>query len=456
MSRLNKAAPAVPALRTFEGTIAHRLTPLQELRRSVCSTMLWESFFYESGETVADRIRALVPKVPSADVAALAVYARTKMKLRHVPLLLVRELARHKVNVTAALAEVIQRPDELTEFLAIYWQDGKQPLSASVKRGLALAFQKFSAHSLAKYNRADAIKLRDVLFLVHAKPRDAAQGEVWKALADGTLASPDTWEVELSAGKDKARVFTRLIEEGKLGALALLRNLRGMTQAGVSDVVIRRALSEANPEWALPFRFIAAAKYAPRFEPELEALMFRCVADRPKLAGRTALIVDTSPSMWMAKISAKSELDRFDAAAGLAALCREVCEEVRVYTFNERAYEVPARRGFALRDAMAATKGDASCGGAAVLMANQHGYDRIIVLTDGEWHAVDQATGRAVTMYAKPSKDVIPDPLTSKAYLINVAAHVNAVGSKKWVMLDGWSESLIDFIQEAESSEVLL
>ncbi len=55
------------------------------------------------------------------------------------------------------------------------------------------------------------VKLRDVLFLSHAKPKDAAQAAVWKKLVENTLGPPDTWEVVLSAGKDKRGNFKRLI-----------------------------------------------------------------------------------------------------------------------------------------------------------------------------------------------------------------------------------------------------
>ena len=70
------------------------------------------------------------------------------------------------------------------------------------------------------------MKLRDVLFLCHAKPKDEAQDATWKQLIGGTLPTPDTWEVALSSGADKKATWERLIAEKKLGALALLRNLR--------------------------------------------------------------------------------------------------------------------------------------------------------------------------------------------------------------------------------------
>ena len=128
---------------------------------------------------------------------------------------------------------VIQRADELSEFVAIYWAMGRQPLSAQVKKGLAAAFGKFDEYALAKYDRAGAVRLRDVLFLCHARPVDEAQAALWKRLVDNQLATPDTWEVALSAagrgeGPEgdrevaKRDVWERLLAERKLGALALL------------------------------------------------------------------------------------------------------------------------------------------------------------------------------------------------------------------------------------------
>jgi len=66
-----------------------------------------------------------------------------------------------------------------------------------------------------------------------AKGRSASR--VWKQLVDGTLPVADTWESNLSAGADKKETFERLMREGKLGYMALLRNLRKMTEIGVDE-----------------------------------------------------------------------------------------------------------------------------------------------------------------------------------------------------------------------------
>lgn len=430
MASLNKATGE--KLLTYEGGVAKAVSAEAQLRRSVMSCLLWEKEFYEDGQEIATRIAELCAQVPLEVVAKIAIEAREVSKLRHVPLLLVREMARRGGKLVAqTLERVIQRADELTEFLAIYWVDGKVPLSAQVKKGLARAFTKFDAYQLAKYNRDGAVKLRDVLFLTHAKPRDEEQEQVWKQLVEGTLPTPDTWEVELSASSDKRASWSRLLGENKLGGLALLRNLRNMQQASVDEDLIRAALVGMNTSRILPFRFIAAARYAPRFEPELEAAMFSSCTTLPKLTGKTILLVDHSGSM-SAKLSEKSDMTRFDAAAGLAMVAREVCEHVQVFSFSDRIAEVPPRRGFALRDAIVASnKWGGTYLGLAVSQIATLPHDRLIVITD------EQTTDRVLDPPQRP-------------YMVNVASARNGVGYYSWAHLDGFSENIVRFIAHLE------
>src|ERR1700691_6005987 len=94
-----------------------------------------------------------------------------EMQLRRAPLLIVREMARHKTHrapVSETLASILQRADELAEFVAIYWKDGRVPLSGQVKKGLAAAFPKFDEYQLAKYDRGRRVQMRGVLFLSFA------------------------------------------------------------------------------------------------------------------------------------------------------------------------------------------------------------------------------------------------------------------------------------------------
>ena len=423
--------------RTHEGAPARNISTELQLRRSVLACLLWETQFYEDGVEIAGRIAELVPKVAAEKVASLAVEAREKMKLRHAPLLLVREMARHATHrglVAETLARVIQRADELAEFVAIYWKDGRVPLSAQVKKGLAAAFPKFDAYALAKYDRGGPIKLRDVLFLSHAKPRDKEQAEVWKRLIAGELAAPDTWEVALSSGAGKGEAWERLLREKKLGALALLRNLRNMREAGVSEALVLEALESMHTARVLPFRFVAAARHAPQWDEALERAMLKCVAGQEKLAGKTIVLVDVSGSMT-APLSRRSEMLRTDAAYGLAVLLREIGEKVSVFSFSDSLAEVPSRQGFALRDAINASQphNSTQLGKAVSELNEKHGYDRLIVITDEQAH------------------DTVPSP-RGKGYVINVASYKNGVGYGRWTHIDGWSESVVEYIRTLEQA----
>lgn len=436
MARVNRDSTAFAGT-THEGAPARALTPEQELRRSVLACLLWEDGFYESGKSISDRIAALVPTVKPDRVAALAVEARTQMHLRHAPLFLVREMARHASHrpfVRATLAAIVQRADELSEFLAMYWKDKRQPIARSVQRGLADAFVKFSPYQLAKYNRDNPIKLRDVLFLTHAKPKDAEQGAVWKQLVDGTLPAPDTWEVELSAGKDKRETWTRLMAEKKLGGMALIRNLRNMVEAKVDDAAIRAGLRAIKADRILPFRFIAAARIMPRFVAELESAMLANLEGQAELPGMTIVLVDVSGSMDE-KLSAKSDMTRLDAAAGLAVFAREICESARVLTFSQSVVEVPAYRGLALADAV---RGSQPHGGTylgqAVTVVNKEPHDRLIVITDEQSH------------------DAVPGP-RGKGYVVNVAINKPGVGYGPWQHIDGWSDRTLDYIRAVEADD---
>lgn len=413
-------------------------TKLQELKRSVSACLLWENEFYEDGASIAQRIHDLAREVDPTDLAELAVNARHGLKLRHAPLMLLVALTttgagRGDGLVARTIERVISRPDELTEFMAIYKAMGGRTLSKQAKVGLGEAFKQFDEYQLAKYNRDGAWKLRDVLFLTHPKPRDDDQQALWNRLVDGTLATPDTWETNLSAGEDKKATFTRLLEEGKLGYLALLRNLRNMDEAGVNRALIRGALTEnvaARARRVLPFRFVAAARAAPTFANDLNTALLQVLAEMEPLSGLTAVLVDCSGSM-ASRLSGKSDLSRMDAAATLAAI---LPGDKRIFSFANTVREVPNIDGLPMIEAIIRSNSGGTALAESVESINRNvPYDRLIVITD------EQST----------SWRPVPGP-KGKGYMINVASYQNGVGYGPWTHIDGFSENVLRFIQEFE------
>jgi len=448
--RMN-VAQRQPKVFTHEGGPAvANISAEAQLRRTVMSCLLWESEFYESGKTIADRIVETAQNVKPEIVAAIAIEAREVFNLRHVPLLLLEVLTRTgKGNsiVAQTIGRVIQRADELGEFVAVYTHGGDRrkakaghgrKFSAQVLKGLRKAFAKFDEYALAKYDRDGAVKLRDVIRFIRPTPANPGQAALWKRALDRTLATPDTWEVALSGGADKKETFERLLRDGKLGYLALLRNLRNMVQAGVDEDLVRAAIlaRKGGAHRVFPFRYVAAARVVPQFERYLDQALVASIEDMPKPKGKTLVLVDVSGSMDE-KMSGKSDMMRIDAAAALASI---MPGDVRVFTFSNQIVEVPPRRGMAGVDAI--TKSQSHSGtylGQAVAQMNliaanngMGGYDRLIVVTDEQ------------------SADRVPDPVMKYAYMINVASNKNGLGYGKWTHIDGFSEGIFRYIAEVE------
>jgi hypothetical protein len=424
--------------KTHEGAPAFgHLTPMQSLRRSVMSCLLWEDEFYEDGKTIADRIVETAKVCPSADVAALAIEARKVMHLRHVPLLLLRALVRTAPHLVAeTMPRVISRADEMGEFLSLYLatNDGRRTFPRQMRLGLGRAMAGFDEYALAKYDRDGKVKLRDVLRIARPKPFGPEQSALWKRAVTRTLATPDTWEVALSGGKDKKETFERLLKGRKLGYLALLRNLRNMAEANVDVDLIREAIlaRRGGAQMVFPFRYVAAARVAPMHEPQLDIALQAAIAELPVLPGKTIVLIDVSGSMDHA-MSRKSDMKRIDAAAALGAI---VHGDIRLFTFSDLLREIPPRHGMAGVDAIVRSQPHGGTNlGAAIAQINANvPADRLIVVTDEQSH------------------DAVPNAF-AKGYMINVASNKNGVGYGKWTHIDGFSENVLRYINEIERSE---
>ena len=79
-------------VRNYEGAKAYAMTPEMELYTAVVTCALSDKN-YESGNEPMQRISELIKQVDPVFVAKLAVYARTHMNLRSIPLFLIVELA---------------------------------------------------------------------------------------------------------------------------------------------------------------------------------------------------------------------------------------------------------------------------------------------------------------------------------------------------------------------------
>lgn len=432
------------------------------LRRAVMACLLWEDLAYQSGASVAQNIANLVPQVAPEVCAKIAVEAREKQKLRHVPLFIVREMARldtHKAFVGSILPRIVKRADEIGEFLSIYLNGGdrrtsKQKISKQVKVGLAKAFESFDAYHFAKYRgRGDGVSLQNALRLIRPKASQERQ-ELYKQIREDALPVPGTWENRLSAGEDKKVVWVDLIEKRELGALAFLRNLRNMEDVGVSREIIQAGFESINPRWLLPLNYLSAAKAAPKWEKEIETLMLRGLGMAEKLPGYTVFVVDISGSM-NERVSGKSESTRLDAACAMAMIAAETCEHVAIYatagsdsTREHATALVPTRRGFGLMDIIQNQRKILGGGGIFtrqclefIKSKERETPDRIIIFSDSQDCDRDNK---------------IPAPFGKKNYIVDVSAHNRGINYNGiWTAeISGWSEHFLTYIMALEGLSI--
>ena len=254
---------------------------------------------------------------------------------------------------------------------------------------------------------------------------------MFHAINTGTLESPDTWEQTSLKGKMTAQDWKRLLNLKKMGYLALLRNLRNMEQAGVECGVVDNAIRAGRgSRYVLPFRYVAAARAAPRHLEVLDEALRQKIDDLPRLKGRTIVLVDVSSSMDE-RLSAKSDLTRLDAACAVAALVN--AGQLRIFSFSNSLSEIsrPARGMRCIEQIKRSQPHGGTYLGQAVEALPQ--CERLIVLTDEQSH------------------DAVRRPKATKAYMINVASNENGVGySEAWTHINGFSEGVLRYISTTE------
>jgi len=479
MSKLNstRKPTTLKANQKAVGVIAGSITDaaaaqsnIALLRRAVLANLLWENIAYMDGVSVANEIKRLIPLCDPTDVASLTIEARVMQKLRHTPLFLAVEMCKHEATrpfVKDVLPKIITRADMLTDFMALYWADGKCPICNAAKKGLAEAFHNFKEYHFAKYDRDAEIKLRDVMFMVRPKPQNALEEELYKKIANRTLETPETWEVLLSLSTnddDKKAVWTKLITEGKIGGKAMLMNLRNMQAVGVPRPIIIQGLKELKGSMLLPLDFLKAMRMSTGFDREIEDAMLKTYENLPKLPGKTLFIVDVSGSMGSIT-SSGSRFTRLDQACAMAMLAANQCEDFELVCTAgsdcqlreaQVRIEYPSK-GFNLFQEIENSRNTVGGGGIFTYQCLEklrnelgdkiHDYTRIIVFSDSQ--DID------VSNWSSPNHDKKPRPFGKYNYICDVSANTHGIAYKGvWTAeISGWSEHFLTYIAAYEGIE---
>jgi 60 kDa SS-A/Ro ribonucleoprotein len=479
----------------YEGAKAYKLTPEMELYSAVVTAGLSDNF-YEKSDTRLARIQELMLKNTTEYVAKLAVYARNEMYMRSVPMVLAVELAKTNSGnglVSKTVNGVVKRADEITELLAYYQLANTRTgvkklnkLSKQIQKGLSEAFNRFDEYQFAKYNRATEIKLRDALFIVHPKSKDESQQAIFNKIAKNELAVPYTWETELSAlgqvkyenAKAKAESvkvkWEELIDSGKIGYMALMRNLRNILEANVSATHIQKVCDYLSNENAvanskqLPFRFLAAYREIKFLRSEyvsmiLNALEDAVVASAKNLKGfnmstRVLIACDVSGSMQK-PVSAKSKVLLFDIGLMLGMLMQSKCKRVVAGMFGDRWKIINMPNRGVLSNVEHYYKREGEVGYATNgykviddLINREVIMDKIMVFTDCQlWDSKFGASSLEKSW--KAYKQIVPH---AKLYLFDLAGYGNApISLQKHdvCLIAGWSDKVFDVLHSIENGE---
>lgn len=391
-------ATVKPNTENLAGGEAFTESPELELI-SMLLTSFTQDQYHRSAKDGLDRLAQLVSAIPDKQfVAKAAQYARNEFGMRSITHALIGELVKQVKGqewVKHAVAATIRRPDDALEILAYV----EKPVPNSLKKGLALAIQKFDEYTLAKYRgeRTDC-KMVDLFNLVHPVPRDAEQAALWNKLMDGTLKSKDTWEVNVSAaGSDahaKKAAWTDLIKSGKIGYFALLRNLRNILHwapdAVPHAIELLKQESRIKKSLVLPFRYLTAYRQLenePGVNQILEGLIDACeisLNNVPVFEGKTLTVVDTSGSM-SATLSPKSVVRRTDVAFLLgAAFAKKQDGDFMIFA-SRAGYESvvgTAALKFAVDAVKFQGKYDHGTNFQSIFETARKPYDRIVIFSD--------------------------------------------------------------------------
>jgi len=482
----------------YEGAKAYTITPEMELYTTVVTAGLSDTF-YEKSDTRLARIRDLMLKTQPEFVAKLAVYARNEMYMRSVPLVLAVELARTNSGnavVSKAIHGIVKRADEITELLAYYQLANKRTgtkklnrLSKQIQKGLSLAFNRFDEYQFAKYNRDAEVKLRDALFLVHPKAKDEAQQTLFNKIATGELAVPYTWETELSElgqtkfesvkAKDAARkaIWEKLIDSGKLGYMASLRNLRNMLEANVSAAHVKKVCVYLSDEKAvanskqLPFRFLAAYREIKDLNSEFVSMILNALEDAVMVSAKNIKGFDESSNVLIAcdvsasmqkVISPKSKVMLFDIGLMLGMLMQSRCKRVVSGMFGDtwKVINMPNRSVLSNVDEYYRREGEvgyATNGHKVIddLLARRVVMDKVMMFTDCQlWDS--SAGGSGLDRSWRAYKLLAPH---ASLYLFDLAGYGKTpVRTEKndVFLIAGWSDKVFDVLDSIRDTETVV
>lgn len=424
-------------------------------------------------------IKELVSKNELVFVANAILFAANSIGMRTFPLvalvIFAQELRMQNksfAELKLVVAQVIGRADSMTELyayaLSVFGSKNKIPLA--IKKGIAIASNKFDAYQYGKYNRDNAVTFKDMLRIVHPVPKNDEQSRVFKAIMEGNLETPYTWETELSKNgqlptseqKSKAVLWGELIDSGKVGYMALLRNLRNIQDAGITKEAFAKLKNNLTNPIAIarskqfPFAFANAAEQLTDFSYKtiVHEALNESVKNIPVIGGNVLIVVDLSGSMG--SFTPKSALYNACLYAAMLQLAYRDKANVKVVAFSNDAKEV-TNLGFDVISASQTISAATHHGGtdfeSAIKLANKimPNPDLVYILSDGDINPVETSIYRGLKLSGRLWTNA-----TRVCFNFSVAESTPFGVNDGWIYLGGYSDKVFQYIDLHSKKNSLL
>ena len=345
------------------------------------------------------------------ETIALAMILRKEYNMRLNPQVIMVRAATHKNRAAwcsanpgkfaAAEQFVMSRADEPMTQLAYYMYTNKgkkNKIPTILKKSIANKLSSLDKYQVNKYKNAE-------IGMINAVRISHAHSEVLDELMKNgnvTVASDkETWEQKKSAGES----WVQILQETKLGHMALLRNLRNIfteiNNAEVCKAAMEELIAGVPNGKQFPYRYYNAylqiekssVNHKTMILDALEECIDVAIANMPHLKGKTICLSDNSGSAWGAAPSEFSSITIAEIDNLSSVITAMASDEGEVGKFGDRLIVYPiTKRNGALKQAKEITRSkDNDVGGATEggiweffkdAIENKKVYDNIFIYSD--------------------------------------------------------------------------
>lgn len=303
MSKFNEKIKPERAM-SYEGGKNYKKDVLEDWMNFLFSSKM-DDGFYENAATQQTRFIELtnlvIDKYGAEFAGKCAMFARNQLGMKSVAQLVAAILNGQSFERKRDFYKSFcHRPDDMSEiFAAVDMLGGKR--SHAMIRGFADYMSGLSEYNLMKYQmKGKRYNMYDLINIIHPK------SEIVDDYMNGKLESADTWEVNISTGKDS---WKNMVEGNRLGYLALIRNLNNiLDEDNIDDAWIKRNLvdqliNEVSIKKSLVFPYQIYTAYrnlkVQNFAviTALDTAFRIACGNMPKLEGNSVIMLDVSGSM---------------------------------------------------------------------------------------------------------------------------------------------------------------